>query len=723
MDTKQHYGGLDRFRLIAAILVVANHTSPLTIFSADADFFMARILARVAVPFFFMVTGHFVLSGILDSADGGKKLGRFLKKIFLLYALAILLYIPLGIYAGHYHDLTPYGALRLLIFDGPFYHLWYFPATMLGVSLLYLMRRWIGLRSMMALSGLLYLLGILGDSYFGLIEKLPVVEMAYQYGFQIFAHTRNGLFFAPLFLLLGAWLGKRETAPKPGENPLPIKALSIGLAISFLLMTAEAFTLHYLGWQRHDSMYLALIPTMAFLYKRLLLWQVNPSAKLRTMGTWVYILHPAMIVVVRMAAKVLNARALLVDQSLIHYLMVTLLSFLAAFMLSHILDRRKKGDFQQSRAWIELNRDALAQNVQFLRARLPENCKLMPAVKADAYGHGALLIAKELKVLGVDAFCVACIQEAIALRRHGIKGEILILGYTHPEKFPLLRRYHLTQTVVDYAYAVALNGYGKKLHVHVAIDTGMHRLGERSEHIDKICSIYEMKNLIVDGLFSHLSASDGLTPQEKAFTESQVTAWNHVIKQLRQRSHPCPKTHLLGSYGVINYPELAGDYARVGIALYGVLSTREDTANWANSLQPVLSLKARLATVKDLYPGESAGYGLAFTADRYMKIATITIGYADGLPRALSDGVGSVLIHGCKAPILGRICMDQTIIDVSHIPHIKKGDVAVLIGTSGNQSIGADDLALQTNSITNEVLSRLGSRLERKVVFDKGPPQ
>lgn len=723
MDTKQHYGGLDRFRLIAAILVVANHTSPLTIFSADADFFMARILARVAVPFFFMVTGHFVLSGILDSADGGKKLGRFLKKIFLLYALAILLYIPLGIYAGHYHDLTPYGALRLLIFDGPFYHLWYFPATMLGVSLLYLMRRWIGLRSMMALSGLLYLLGILGDSYFGLIEKLPVVEMAYQYGFQIFAHTRNGLFFAPLFLLLGAWLGKRETAPKPGENPLPIKALSIGLAISFLLMTAEAFTLHYLGWQRHDSMYLALIPTMAFLYKRLLLWQVNPSAKLRTMGTWVYILHPAMIVVVRMAAKVLNARALLVDQSLIHYLMVTLLSFLAAFMLSHILDRRKKGDFQQSRAWIELNRDALAQNVQFLRARLPENCKLMPAVKADAYGHGALLIAKELKALGVDAFCVACIQEAIALRRHGIKGEILILGYTHPEKFPLLRRYHLTQTVVDYAYAVALNGYGKKLHVHVAIDTGMHRLGERSEHIDKICSIYEMKNLIVDGLFSHLSASDGLTPQEKAFTESQVTAWNHVIKQLRQRSHPCPKTHLLGSYGVINYPELAGDYARVGIALYGVLSTREDTANWANSLQPVLSLKARLATVKDLYPGESAGYGLAFTADRYMKIATITIGYADGLPRALSDGVGSVLIHGCKAPILGRICMDQTIIDVSHIPHIKKGDVAVLIGTSGNQSIGADDLALQTNSITNEVLSRLGSRLERKVVFDKGPPQ
>lgn len=340
----------------------------------------------------------------------------------------------------------------------------------------------------------------------------------------------------------------------------------------------------------------------------------------------------------------------------------------------------------------------------------------MPAVKANAYGHGAVLIVKELNRLGVDAFCVACIQEAIELRRHGIKGEILILGYTHPAEFPLLRRYHLTQTVVDYAYAKELEQYGKKVHVHVSIDTGIHRLGERSENIDRICSIYEIKSLIIDGLYSHLSASDRLTEQDKAFTNSQVMAWNHVLDELWQRGYPCPKVHLLGSYGVINYPELAGDYARVGIALYGVLSTREDTTAWESSLQPVLSLKARVATVKELYTNESAGYGIAFTANHDMRIATITIGYADGLPRSLSGGVGSVLIHGCKAPILGRICMDQTIIDVSDIPDVKAGDVAVLIGTSGNQAISAADLARQTHSITNEVLSRLGSRLERKVV-------
>ncbi len=368
------------------------------------------------------------------------------------------------------------------------------------------------------------------------------------------------------------------------------------------------------------------------------------------------------------------------------------------------------------RAWIELNWDALEQNIQFLRARLPEGCKLMPAVKANAYGHGAVLVAKELNRFGVDAFCVACIQEAIELRRHGIHGEILIMGYTHPAEFPLLRRYHLTQAVVDYAYAKELYRYGQKIHVHIDIDTGMHRLGERSENIDRICSIYEMKNLIVDGLFSHLSASDRLTEQDRAFTESQVIAWNHVLDELGQRGYPCPKVHLLGSYGAINYPELAGDYARIGIALYGVLSTKEDTTAWEGSLQPVLSLKARVATVKELYTNESAGYGISFTADHDMRIATITIGYADGLPRSLSDGVGAVLIHGCKAPILGSICMDQTIIDVSDIPDIKAGDVAVLVGTSGNQAISVADLAKQTHSITNEVLSRLGSRLERKVV-------
>ncbi len=384
-----------------------------------------------------------------------------------------------------------------------------------------------------------------------------------------------------------------------------------------------------------------------------------------------------------------------------------------------------------TRAWIELDRKALAGNVRFLRSRLPQGCSLMPAVKADAYGHGAILIARELNRLGVEAFCVACIQEAVLLRENGIVGEILILGYTHPVQFPLIQKYNLIQTAVDYEYAKQLNLYArrqnKKLRVHIGVDTGMHRLGERSENIEKLSAICSLSNLSIDGIFSHLCAADGSTEREKQFTEKQISAFSHVLQKLK--THPFfknapPKTHLLSSYGILRYPEFAGDYARVGIALYGVLSTEKDTTLYQTSvsqhvnahdfiLTPVLSLKARVAIVKELYKGESAGYGLAFTAERDMRLAAITIGYADGLPRIAAAHGGSVLLHGRRAPIIGRICMDQTLVDISGIPGVQAGDTAVLIGRSGSESISAGHLAEQSATITNELLSRLGSRLER----------
>lgn len=172
----------------------------------------------------------------------------------------------------------------------------------------------------------------------------------------------------------------------------------------------------------------------------------------------------------------------------------------------------------------------------------------------------------------------------------------------------------------------------------------------------------------------------------------------------------------MASYGVLNYPQLAGDYARVGIALYGVLSTAEDTAKWQKELKPVLSLKTRIAAVKTLYRGESAGYGIQFTAASDMRIAVLAIGYADGLPRALSSNVGSVLIRGYHAPVIGRTCMDQTIVDVSGIAEVKAGEEAVLIGRSGDLKISVCDIVKQAGTITNEILSRMGARLERVFV-------
>lgn len=725
MREKQSYAILDKFRVFAAVLVVAIHTSPLLSYSESADFFFTRILGRIAVPFFFMVTGQFAVAGFLSTKKQFYDVLQYVKKIALLYGIAILIYLPVGIYAGQYEKLGVWECVRMLVFDGTFYHLWYFPACIIGVLLVYGMGQFMRMPQMLAAAGALYVVGLFGDSYYGLVEEVPVVADFYGILFQICSYTRNGVFLAPVFLLLGAWIAGR---PKRFANG-NVRLLSLILLLSFLAMTEEAFLLRHFKLQRHDSMYVALLPVMYFLYEALLACGMLVSGKkqkrrrntqalarlLRTASTWVYILHPAIIVVVRGAAKVVKAESLLVENSLVHYLAVLAISLPVAFVIAVVLNAWKQEPFRRGRAWIELDRGALAANVGLLRSLLPPSCKLMPAVKADAYGHGALLMARELQKLDVDAFCVASVEEGAMLRKKGVKGEILVLGYTHPQQFGLLCRYHLIQTVIDHHYAVQLNHFGRKIHVHIGVDTGMHRLGERSENLDQIAAVYRMKNLVVDGVYTHLCVSDTDGRRDKQYTKTQAGALYQLVDALKAQGLPCPKVHLQASYGVLNYPDLAGDYARVGIALYGVLSTKEDTEKW-DGLQPVLSLKARVATVKTLYQGESAGYGLQFTAKKDMKIAVLAIGYADGLPRALSQGVGHVLLHGQAAPIIGRICMDQTLVDISSVGKVRAGDVAVLIGYSGERQISACDLAEQSGTITNEILSRMGARLERMVV-------
>lgn len=713
MNTKSDYGILDRFRVIAAAMVIAIHTSPLATYSAHMDFFLTRVLSRLAVPFFFMVTGQFVLSYALWNQKGERAaLRSYLLKLLALYGTAVLLYIPLGVYAGHYQNCTLPSLLQMLIFDGTFYHLWYFPAVLLGVLVLCGLERFFTLKTSTCIAALLYGIGLLGDSYYGLISNVPVISNVYEWGFEIFSYTRNGLFMAPLFLIMGVW-----TAQRRFDRLLP-NALCFAVFLS--LMSAEGFTLRYFKLQRHDSMYLMLPLCVWFLYGLLVCRKAKPCKALRAFSTWLYILHPAMIVTVRGVAKVTGTTKLLVDNSLIHFAAVCLFSVAAALGicgLRVLLTTRclPAKPFPRGRAWIELDSDALRQNVAALNALLPKGCTLMPALKANAYGHGAVLMARQLHTLGINAFCVACISEGIELRKHGIKGEILILGYTHPAQFPLLYRYGLTQTVIDYDYAVKLNRYGKKLRVYVAIDTGMHRLGERAEHREQLNKIFAMKNLNIQGAFTHLCADDTDKPAAVTFTQKQAEVFFDTVESLRKQGLPCPKLHLQSSYGVLNYPELAGDYARVGIALYGVRSSLEDLNKASPHLKPVLGLKARITSIKVLYPGESAGYGLTFTADRQMKIATLAIGYGDGLPRSLSCGAGSVLINGCRAAIIGRICMDQTTVDVTDIPGVHAGEAAVIIGRCGNEEITVYELAQKTDTITNEILSRLGERLERVI--------
>lgn len=404
----------------------------------------------------------------------------------------------------------------------------------------------------------------------------------------------------------------------------------------------------------------------------------------------------------------------------------------------------------RSRAWAEINLSSLTHNVRYLQSLLPARCTLMPVVKANAYGHGAALIAGALYAQGVRSFCVACVSEGMELRSQNIAGEILVLGYTHPDQFPLLDQYALTQTVVDHAHALTLSSYacsasrhsflGRRqkgsdlraispLPVHIAIDTGMHRLGTPAENVELIREMFALPGLQITGMYSHLAAADGTDPASRSFTEEQINAFYRLTPQLgkcldgyaascsprriSKTASPCVKLHLQASYGILNYSLPDMNCARPGIALYGLLSNAADTHAYADRLQPVLSLRARVASVHQLSPGESAGYDMAYTATRPTTIATITIGYADGLPRSLSEERGTVLLHGKPAPIVGRICMDQLLADVTAIPEVNPGDIATLIGNDGQESISAADLADACGTITNELLSCLGPRLER----------
>lgn len=370
-------------------------------------------------------------------------------------------------------------------------------------------------------------------------------------------------------------------------------------------------------------------------------------------------------------------------------------------------------ELPNGRAWIELDRKALAHNVQVLQSLLPPHCALMPVVKANAYGHGAVLISQALYDLGIRAFSVAALSEGIQLRSAGLLGEILVLGYTPPEEAPLLHRWDLTQTAVSPDHAGRLSAMGVPLQVHLKLDTGMHRLGGDCGDLEALRSVFSLPNLQVTGVFSHLCTADSQTPAHRAFAQAQGALFHQTVERLRAMGCSIPQTHLLASYGMVNNPELGGSFARPGISLYGTWSSKGDWLSRPVDLRPVLSLKARVSHVHHLPPNASAGYGQQFTAQRETRLAVATIGYADGLPRCLSNGVGGALLHGFKAPIAGRICMDQTLLDVTDLPPVAPGDEVVFLGQSGSLTISALDLAEQAGTITNEIFTSLGSRLNR----------
>ncbi len=369
---------------------------------------------------------------------------------------------------------------------------------------------------------------------------------------------------------------------------------------------------------------------------------------------------------------------------------------------------------KQNRAWLEINLDNLEHNVNQIKSIIPDKCKIMAIVKANAYGHGMIEIAKKLNEIGVQDFAVATLSEGINLRKNNIKGNILILGYTDLKDVEYIIKYDLIQTIVDYEYAKKIEKMKleDKLKVHIKINTGMNRIGESYKNIDNLIKTYQIKNIEILGTYSHLCVADSLKSDDVEFTNEQINNFFECIDKIKSLGYDTGKIHIQASYGILNYPELNCDFVRPGIIMYGIYN--EDEPKTRLNLKPVLTLKARITSVKEIEEDESVSYGRTFIAKTKKRIATVCIGYADGYPRNLGNKDVQVMVNGQFAEIIGRICMDQLIIDVSQIKEIHQGDIVTLMGEQ--KEISAETIANKADTITNELLSRLGSRLGRTTI-------
>lgn len=713
MNTNKSYTGIDIFRFIAALMVISIHTSPLISYNSTADFILTRVISRTAVPFFFMTSGFFLLSRYNQNYD---KLKSFLTRTSIIYLISILIYIPVNIYTGYFKaENTALILLKDIIFDGTMYHLWYLPAAITGALISWYMIRKLGYKKSIVISGLLYLIGLFGDSYYGISSIIPQIKGFYDFIFGISSYTRNGIFFAPIFFVLGGFI-------RDQNKKLSFKHSLTGFIFSFCLMLTEALLLYTSHIQRHDSMYVYLPICMYFLFSAVIHFKGKRFMLLRNSALIIYIIHPMVIIAVRMFSKLLNMNCLFIENSLISYIIVSVISVLIGITAALIESKFKSKNTDHShnisceRAFIEIDLKNLEHNTKILQAALPPDCRLMAVVKAKAYGHSSFVVSSHLNKIGVKAFAVATIEEGIKLRKYGITGEILILGYTNPARIRDLKKYDLTQTLTDYEYACELNRHKCSLKAHIKIDTGMHRLGIDSSETDKVKEIFEMKNIKVCGIYTHLCCSDSRESEDITFTKKQISDFYKLIEQLKGIGFTIPKIHIQSSYGLLNYPELKCDYIRAGIALYGVLSTPANNTVLKLDLRPVLSLKTKVILIRSIKKGDSVGYGRCFTASRDSRIAILSIGYGDGYPRVLSSGQGNALIRGYRVPVIGNICMDQLTVDITDTENIVCGDTAELIGSDND--ISAPVLSGKCGSISNELLCRMGRRLPLIVKSD-----
>lgn len=366
------------------------------------------------------------------------------------------------------------------------------------------------------------------------------------------------------------------------------------------------------------------------------------------------------------------------------------------------------------RSWVEVDTEKLVSNLITCKSILPSKSEIMAVVKADAYGHGDVIVAKKLEEAGVNLFAVSNLNEAILLRESNIHGEIVILGYTPVDMAELLCDYNITQTIISEEYAQKLyKSTSRKIKCQIAVDTGMNRIGISTDNItnciDWIHKCTKMFN--VNGIFTHLSVADSEIVTDIEFTQKQILKFQDVVTGIRKLN--LQYIHCLNSAGALYYKDFIGcdnPIVRLGIILYGLSPNINNKI--PDNLSPILTWKTVVSMVKKVKKGDFIGYGRSYKVPDEILVATLPTGYADGYSR-FNSNKGYVLIKGEKAPIVGKICMDQMMVDVTNIPDVSLGDEVILIGKSGKEQITTDDMAAMIGTIGYEIVCNISKRVER----------
>ncbi len=372
------------------------------------------------------------------------------------------------------------------------------------------------------------------------------------------------------------------------------------------------------------------------------------------------------------------------------------------------------------RTWAEINLDAITRNFQVIRAQLRPETLVCCVIKADAYGHGAEVLAKEYESLGANWFAVSNLEEAIQLRSVGIKLPILILGYTPPSLAAKLSELDIAQTVLSAEYAAELSDEAVKAGVtvrtHIKVDTGMSRIGFLYQNQSRDCRTIgeieracKLPGLNSEGIFTHFAVADEGTGGS-AYTLMQYDNFTHAISLLEQRGVTFQIKHCANSATIFDYPEMQLDMVRPGIILYGLMPSSQ--LKNKISLVPAMELKSIVSMVKTVESQTCVSYGRRFVTKKKTKIATVPIGYADGYPRHLSIR-GSMLVRGCKAKIIGRVCMDQLMLNVTSVPEVREGDIVTVFGRDAQNNITVDELASHNHTINYELVCMISKRVPR----------